>query len=144
MAEIEMLGATLAEDGHEIIYGGSRNGCMGALARGVQTKGGHLTGVIPELAVSDLSSRKVTMNGLADAFIIFPGGLGTLDEAFEVLALKSAGSLDKPIIFYNFMDVWTPLIEALKLLEEQRLIRTPLDELLVVLDKPSEVRESLR
>jgi uncharacterized protein (TIGR00730 family) len=159
LSAIEELGSALAEDGHNVIYGGSSGGCMGALARGVQRRGGHLTGVLPQLGFMDgliqaglseehtvkgLSERKVKMNELADAFIVFPGGIGTLDEAFEVLALKSAGSLEKPIIFYNYMDVWTPLIEALKLLEEQRLIRQSLDDLLVVLDKPEQVRENLR
>jgi uncharacterized protein (TIGR00730 family) len=158
MAGIEELGSSLAEDGHRVIYGGSSGGCMGALARGVQTKGGHLSGVLPEMdfmdglvqsglnehhKVKDLSQRKVTMSQMADAFIVFPGGIGTLDEAFEVLALKSCGSLKKPVIFYNYMDVWTPLIEALTLLEEQGFIRQPLDDLLVVLDKPEQVRENL-
>lgn len=158
-AAIEELGAALAEDGHQIVYGGSSGGCMGALARGVHSRKGHLIGVVPELDFMDgllqtglkehhkvlgLSERKTKMNELSDAFVIFPGGLGTLDEAFEVLALKSSGSLQKPIIFYNYMDVWTPLLEALRLLQEQRLIRAPLDEMVLVLDKPAQVRETLK
>jgi uncharacterized protein (TIGR00730 family) len=81
---------------------------------------------------------------LADAFIVFPGGLGTLDEALEVLALKSLGSLQKPVVFYNFLGVWTPFLDALDLLSEQRMIRHRLSELLQVLDKPSRLRENFK
>ncbi|MBX3021849.1 MAG: TIGR00730 family Rossman fold protein [Bdellovibrionales bacterium] len=159
LSEIESLGETLAKDGHEVIYGGATGGCMGRLADGVRAGGGRLVGVLPEMdfmdglehaglcerhVVRDLASRKTKMNEIADAFIIYPGGIGTLDEAFEVLALKSCGSLRKPVIFYNFMDVWTPLIQAMEILVQQQLIRHPLDELLVVLDKPEQVREHLR
>lgn len=159
LEEIESLGQALAGDGHTIVYGGASGGCMGALANGVRSRKGALVGVLPEMEfmdglehpdlserhlVRDLSSRKTKMNDLADAFLIYPGGMGTLDEAFEVLALKSCGNLAKPVIFYNFMDVWTPLIEALEILVQQRLIRHPLDELLVVLDKPEQVRDHLR
>jgi len=84
------------------------------------------------------------MNELAEAFLVYPGGLGTLDEALEVLALKSLGSLQKPVVFYNFLGVWTPLLEALDLLVEQRMIRHRLDELVQVLDKPSQLRENFK
>src|SRR5262249_40872482 len=138
LSEIEILGEGLAEDGHAIIYGGANCGCMGALAKGVLNKRGQLIGVVPEMdfmlglvqeglserhAVPTLSARKEVMNSLADAFLIYPGGLGTLDEALEVLALKSLGSLEKPVIFYNFLGIWTPFLEVLDLLVEQRLIR---------------------
>jgi uncharacterized protein (TIGR00730 family) len=159
LAEIEELGAALAEDGHAVVYGGADGGCMGALARGVQAKGGHLIGVIPRMdfmdglvqkglseehIVPNLSDRKSKMNELAEAFIVFPGGIGTLDEAFEVLALKSAGNFRKPVIFYNFMDAWSPLLEAMELLVQQKLIRHRLGDLLLVLDKPAQVRENLK
>lgn len=158
-SEIEILGEGLAEDGHEIVYGGANSGCMGALATGVLRKKGRLIGVIPQMdfmlglvqdglseqhVVPTLSSRKEAMIELADAFIVFPGGLGTLDEALEVLALKSLGNLQKPVVFYNFLGVWTPFLEALDLLSEQRMIRHRLSELLQVLDKPELLRENFK
>ena len=112
--EMEELGRGLAADGHEVIFGGTAGGCMGALARGVTEAGGRIVGVIPELVtgewrphegltdchlVETVSARKDLMNELADAFVIFPGGLGTLDEAFTVMTLKSLGGFDKPILF---------------------------------------------
>lgn len=159
MSEIELLGENLASDGHTIIYGGANSGCMGALAKGVQKEGGDLIGVIPQMdfmqdlvqpglteqrVVPTLSSRKEVMIGLADGFIVFPGGIGTLDEAIEVLALKSIGSLQKSIVFYNFLGVWTPLLESLEMLVQQRFIRHPLDRVLTVLDKQDDIREHFR
>ena len=58
--------------------------------------------------------------------------------------MKSIGNLQKPIIFYNFLGVWSPFLEALDLLREQRLLRQPLLDLAVVLDKPDQLRENLR
>lgn len=159
LAEALEIGEILAADGHEIIYGGASTGCMGALAEGVLRRQGHLVGVVPEMdfmaglvqlgltsrhVVPTLSARKEKMIALADAFLVLPGGLGTLDEALEVLALKSLGSLQKQVVFYNFLGVWTPFLEALDLLVEQRLIRQPLKQLLQVLDKPSELSENFK
>jgi uncharacterized protein (TIGR00730 family) len=158
-SEIELVGEALAKDGHAIVYGGATPGCMGALARGVLKGGGDLIGVVPEMdfmenivekqlteihAVPTLSSRKEVMLELADAFVVYPGGLGTMDEAFEAMALKSLGTLRKPIIFYNFLGVWTPLIEALELLAEQDFIRDEIKDLIQVVDKPDDLRKALQ
>jgi uncharacterized protein (TIGR00730 family) len=157
LSEARQVGEVLAEDGHEVIYGGCSAGCMGALADGVLNKKGRLIGVVPELdfmqglvhpelsehhVVSTLSARKQLMIDLADTFIVFPGGLGTLDEALDVLALKSVGSLDKQVIFYNFLDAWRPFLEALDILCEQGLIRQSVAQLARVVDKTADLREN--
>ncbi len=160
LAEAELIGQILSEAGHVIVYGGAAVGCMGSLARGVLSRQGRLIGVIPSMdflvdgmiqpglseshVVPTLSDRKTVMIEKADAFVIFPGGLGTLDEALEVMALKSIGNLRKPLIFYNYLGVWTPFLEALEILVQQRLIRQSLDEILCVLDKPEQLREHLK
>lgn len=156
LAEIESLGHALAEDGHAVVYGGATPGCMGALADGVKRGKGRLIGVVPEMdfmqeidekrlderhVVPTLASRKDVMMQVSDAFIVYPGGLGTLDEVFEALALKSLGTLGKPIVFYNYLNVWSPLIEALELLKEQNFIRHPLPELFHVIDKLDDMRK---
>jgi uncharacterized protein (TIGR00730 family) len=158
LSEMERVGSELAAKGHDVVYGGCSDGCMGTLARGVLGKKGRLIGVIPQMdfienrvqeglseqhVVPTLSSRKEKMIQIADAFVVFPGGIGTLDEALEVLALKSLGGFEKPIFFYNFLDLWTPFLEALELMVQQRLIRHPLDQVLVVLDKPETLSEHL-
>jgi len=159
LAAAEDLGVELAKRGATVIYGGANTGCMGRLARGVQAGMGPLVGVIPQMdfmagivqeglteqhIVPTLSSRKVTMYELADAFVVFPGGVGTLDEAFEVLAVQSVpGVQRKPVVMYNVFDIWTPLLEGLELLAQQRLIREPLHNAFVVLDKVERVGEHL-
>ncbi|MGE4133210.1 MAG: TIGR00730 family Rossman fold protein [Bdellovibrionales bacterium] len=159
LAEAEQLGAHLARAGHSVVYGGMKSGCMGALAQGVVGQKGALIGVIPEIDLPDglvqmelteshvvttLSHRKTRLVELSDAFVIFPGGIGTLDEAFEVLALKSIGSLDRPVVFYNFLDAWTPVLEALEILFQSRMIKQPLDELMDVVETPEELMRIIR
>ncbi len=159
LSEVEVVGETLARAGHAVVYGGATPGCMGALARGVLKAKGKLIGVVPKMdfmadivekglserhVVPTLSSRKEAMIRLSDAFVVYPGGLGTIDEAFEAMALKSIGTLRKPIIFYNFLGVWEPLIEALELLREQNFIRDPIRELIHVVDKPEDLRDHLK
>lgn len=155
-SEMEALGEELARLGHDIVYGGSHAGCMGSLGIGVKRGGGRLIGVVPEMdfmaglveeklderhVVPTLSSRKVKMLELADAFLVYPGGLGTLDEAFEAMAMKSCGGLDKPIVFYNFLGIWTPLLESMELLTQQRLIRDSMDDLIKVIDRREQLKD---
>lgn len=159
LSEAEALGQGLAEDGHTVVYGGASGGCMGALAKGVLSRGGRLVGVVPRMdfidgqvqegltehhEVDDFSMRKGLMIRLSDAFVVYPGGIGTLDEAYEVLALKSIGTLAKPIIFYNFLDIWRPTLESLELMVESRLIRQNLSELITVVDRPEILREYIK
>ncbi len=159
LSEIESLGESLAQDGHGVVYGGAISGCMGALGRGVRRVKGELIGVVPKMdfleglvepdlterhEVVDFSERKTKMIQLAEAFIVYPGGIGTLDEAFEVLALKSIGSVKKPILFYNFLEVWNPLLEAMELLVQSRMIRHTLDDLITVIPKREKLREYLK
>ena len=156
MSEIERVGEELAQAGHTVVFGGATPGCMGALANGVLRARGKLVGVVPLMdfmqglvqpgmtqifEVPTLSSRKEVMMRESDAFVVYPGGLGTLDEAFEALALKSLGTSRKPIVFYNFLGLWSPLLEALQLLCHANLIRDRLEDLVHVVDKPEQLRE---
>ncbi len=149
-SEIEKLGESLAKAGHSVVYGGATSGCMGALARGVLSQKGKLIGVVPKMdfieglvqrgltelhEVTNFSDRKTKMIALSDMFVVYPGGIGTLDEAFEVLALKCIGTLPKPIVFYNFLDAWNPLLETMEVLHQSRMIRQNLSDLLLVIDK---------
>ena len=99
------LGEKIVERGHGLVFGGGANGMMGAVAEGVYEKGGYILGVVPEFfheANAEISFKKCTdyiytdtmrerkrqMEENCDAFIISPGGIGTLDEFFEILTLK--------------------------------------------------------
>jgi uncharacterized protein (TIGR00730 family) len=154
LSAAEQIGQDLARAGFPVLYGGSNMGCMGALAQGVLRERGRLIGVLPEMdfmdgivqegltekiVVSDLSERKCHMIDRSDAFLFLPGGLGTLDEIMEVLALRQVGLHTKPSVFYNFLGFWTPLLEALETFGQQRMISARLDELFVVLERPEDV-----
>ncbi len=119
------LGRLAAQRGVEIVFGGGRVGLMGALADGALAEGGRVVGIIPkhlearevgheglsELVVVDsMHTRKRRMFERADAFCILPGGLGTLDEAFEIITWKQLGLHDKPIVLVNLEGFWEPLL----------------------------------
>lgn len=150
LAEAEAMGTDLAKAGHTVIYGGCTVGMMGRLADGALAQGGEVWGVIPELdfaegivhprltqkkVVPTLSARKTQMLEWADAAIALPGGLGTLDEIFETLVLKAMGHWPKPFWLMNSFDFWSPLLEALTLMVESRMINRPLVELYEVAER---------
>ena len=123
------LGARLAENGIEVVFGGGRVGLMGLLADAALAKGGRVVGIIPtrlrdaelahravsELVIVDtLHARKAMMAERADAFAVLPGGIGTLDETFDMLSWKQLGLHDKPIFLVDIEGYWAPLRSLLK------------------------------
>ncbi len=130
----------LAKRGWELIYGGAQIGLMGRFADAQIEAGGIARGAITEglartqetphrglkelVIVKDLFDRKRWMMEEADAFVIFPGGLGTLDEALEVITWKSLGELDKPILFVNVRDFWQNQLDTFQGFAAQGMIRT--------------------
>ncbi len=118
------LGARLAAAGIELIFGGGRVGLMGLLADAALAGGGRVTGIIParlrdaELAhrgvselvvVAGMHERKRQMAERADAFAVLPGGIGTLDEMFEMLSWRQLGLHDKPIFLVDIGGYWATL-----------------------------------
>jgi len=123
----EQFGRTLAERDVRLIYGGGSIGLMGIVMQTVLDNGGAVTGVIPEflmrrevgnpaltelIVVDSMHERKRRMFELADGFAVLPGGLGTLDEAIEVITWQQLGLHGKPIAFLSVGDYWT-VFEAL-------------------------------
>jgi uncharacterized protein (TIGR00730 family) len=117
------LGARLAETGVELVYGGGRIGLMGHLADAARLGGGRVTGIIPAhlhdreighhgiselIVVGTMHERKQLMFERADAFAILPGGLGTIEEAFEIITWKQLRLHDKPIILVDVANYWQP------------------------------------
>jgi len=127
----ERLGRHIAEAGITLVFGGGHVGLMGVLAEAVLTAGGRVIGVIPEhllkvespfrdiselIVVDNMHTRKRRMFDLADAFCVLPGGLGTLDETFEILTWKQLHLHNKPVVLANVDGYWTPwmaLIDAI-------------------------------
>lgn len=123
-AAAERLGSELAQRGIRLVYGGGRVGLMGVLADAVLRGGGSVTGIIPghlqnrEVGHSELSDlivvetmheRKAKMSELADAFAVLPGGLGTLDETFEIVTWRQLRLHDKPVVIIDIDGYWRPL-----------------------------------
>ncbi len=127
-AAAAQLGAGLAATGIELVFGGGRVGLMGLCADAALAGGGRVTGIIPrrlhdaelahhgvtELVVVDsMHERKRQMAERADAFAILPGGIGTLDETFEILSWKQLQLHDKPILLVDIEGYWTRLLALL-------------------------------
>ena len=136
-SSVEAFSSCLAEEGIDLVYGGSRDGLMGAVADGLLQKGGKVHGVFPknlfgpEVAHKNLThfvetenmlDRKDKMMALSDIFVVFPGGLGTLDEALEVLTWKSLGQLQGEILFFNWQGFWGPFQSLLQDLEKRGVL----------------------
>ncbi|MBR1731424.1 MAG: TIGR00730 family Rossman fold protein [Ruminococcus sp.] len=123
----ERLGEMLAENGHTLVFGAGKYGVMGAVARGLRSKGGSAIGVIPtffnesEVTFTDcelvytetMRERKQIMEDKSDAFIIMPGGIGTFEEFFEILTLKQLRRHTKPIVIYNVNGYYDPLLNLI-------------------------------
>jgi len=122
------FGKLLAENNHSLIYGGSSLGIMGTIADSVMVNGGEVVGVIPEnlfskevahrgitrlITVKDMHQRKSHMAELADAFVAFPGGFGTMEELFEIITWNQIGLLDKPVTIMNLNGYYDSLIEMM-------------------------------
>lgn len=129
VSETEELGFRLAKKGHGLIFGGGRNGLMGAAARGFTRGGGHITGVAPEffnipgvlyekcdefVYPDSMRDRKKYMEDNADAFIVAPGGIGTYEEFLEVLTLKQLARMSKPIVLFNVNGYFNKLNELIE------------------------------
>jgi len=123
-AAIRELGGELARRGITLVYGGAHRGLMGVLADAALAAGGRVIGVIPralveleiahrgltELHIVDtMHQRKAMMHELAEAFVVAPGGLGTLEEAFETMTGIQLGYHRKPIVFLDVEEFWSPL-----------------------------------
>jgi uncharacterized protein (TIGR00730 family) len=118
------LGEALAAAGIELVFGGGRIGLMGVVADAVLAGGGRVVGIIPdrlrsaelahqgasELVIAgSMHDRKRLMAERADAFAVLPGGIGTLDETFEILTWRQLGLHDKPIFLVDVAGYWRPL-----------------------------------
>ncbi len=119
------VGATLAQRGIGVVYGGGRLGLMGALASGALEAGGEVIGVIPEaltsgevanhdctqlIVVADMHARKAAFTRLSDGFLTIPGGVGTMDELWEAVSWAQLGYHAKPVGLLNVFGFYDHLI----------------------------------
>ncbi len=148
------LARTLAARNVTLIYGGSRVGLMGQVAKACLEAGGEVIGVIPrklvemELAYTELAQlhvvdsmheRKALMADLADGFIALPGGLGTVEEFFEVLTWAQLGMHPKPCGLLNTCHYYDKLVAFLDEMVEQQFVELPHREMLQIDEDPEEL-----
>ncbi|MFB9832087.1 LOG family protein [Actinoallomurus acaciae] len=133
----EQVGRELARRGHALVSGGATVSCMGAVARAARDGGAHTVGVIPQALVDvevadddgelivteDMRSRKGEMDRRSDAFLVLPGGLGTLEELFEIWTSRVLGMHDKPIAILDPYSLYEPLRDLMKHLLEEGFAR---------------------
>ncbi len=132
------LGQQLAQHHITLIYGGGVQGLMGEAANSSMAHGGRVIGFMPDhlkeredpnWAITELHmvdtmhTRKRLMFEHSDAFFVLPGGFGTLDETFELITWRQLGLHDKPIIFININEYWTPLKELTQNIFEQHFAK---------------------
>lgn len=152
------LGDGLARRGIRMVYGGGRVGLMGIAADAAIAAGGEVVGIIPEHiqsaevehtgltelhVVDSMHTRKRMMVERSDAFVILPGGLGTLDEAFEILTWKQLQLHDKPIVIADVDGYWRPLLGLIDHMVAQGFARIDRSTLYRVADQIDGVFQAL-
>jgi len=152
------LGEAIAKRGLRLVYGGGRIGLMGILADAVLAAGGDVVGVLPEFlrglevaheglselrVVGSMHERKRTMFELADAFVVLPGGFGTLDESIEIVTWKQLGLHDKPVVVCDVGDFWRPLLALVGNVIEQGFAHPDHARLFTVVKTVSEIFAAL-
>jgi uncharacterized protein (TIGR00730 family) len=157
-AAATQLGELAGAAGLRVIYGGGRIGLMGAAADATMAAGGEVVGLIParllerevghraitELIVAqDMFDRKDQMIARADAFVVLPGGLGTLDELLEVLTLRQLGYHAKPIVLVNLAGYWDLLVALIDRIIDQGFAAPSARTLYRVVDSVEEVLPTL-
>jgi uncharacterized protein (TIGR00730 family) len=148
------LGQQMAAAGTTLVFGGGRVGLMGVAADAVLAGGGKIVGVIPDflknkelahtaatemIVVPDMHTRKKVMFERSEAFCILPGGVGTLEEMFEIVTWRQLHLHNKPIIILNTDGYWQPLITLIDNMIGEGFAHRGHEALITVVNKPEEV-----
>lgn len=139
------LGEGIARSGAELVSGGGHISAMGAISRGARSVGGRTVGIIPQklvdiefadhesdelIVVDSMRTRKAKIEDLSDAFITLPGGLGTLEELFEIWVGRYLKFHDKPVIILDPFGVYQPLHALVEHLENENFVKPGMRDLL--------------
>lgn len=132
-----LLGKAIADADDKLIFGGGSSGLMGATARGAKEANGTIIGVVPNfmdkiepifydctqiIRTETMGSRKEVMEQNADVFVILPGGVGTMDEFFQILTLESLNRTGAPILVYNIAGYYDHLYNFLQYMIEEGFV----------------------
>ena len=148
------LGKEMVARKISLVFGGGSVGIMGELANSILSRGGQVTGVIPHfldalevghkhatelIKVESMHVRKETMFKRADGFVILPGGLGTLEECFEVIAWKQLKLHSKPIVVLNIEDYWQNLAALVEDIVEAGFAHSKVTDLFTIVDNVRDI-----
>jgi hypothetical protein len=148
------LGASIAQQGHSLIFGGTDAGLMAAVSHTAKQQGGRVVGVIPEsihsrglgykdadelIVTPDMAQRKVLMEERADVFVALPGGFGTLEEVLQVITLKQLQYHSKPVVFINTNGFYDRLLHFFEQTYEEKFAKPIYRELYHVSADPAGV-----
>ncbi|MCK5575514.1 MAG: TIGR00730 family Rossman fold protein [Sphingomonadales bacterium] len=152
------LGRIMAGNDIKLVYGGGSIGLMGVVADSVVDNGGHVIGFIPEHldsveisytraqemhVVPNMHVRKKGMFDKSDAFVILPGGLGSLDETFEIITWAQLGLHDKPVIIVNHNKYWQPLLDLIDHVVDKNFAGPSSKELYTVVERADQVLKAI-
>ena len=154
----EEFGQWAAKNAHSIVFGGHDAGLMHAVSKAAKEAGGQVIGVVPRkidemgrlspyldvhIPTENLTDRKDLMMEHSDAFIILPGGIGTLDELFTVAAAVTLKYHEKPIILWNMKGFWDSLINCMDDLQQKGVIRGQWQNYIFVVSNLTEIEQKL-
>lgn len=150
------FGRWLGSESATLVYGGAAKGLMEATASAAKSAGAHIVGVVPDILVArggvstlldecvqvpDLSVRKDTILGRSDILVAMPGGLGTLDEVFHVMASATIGFHDKKVVFYNANNFWGSMLATLAEFRDKGFLRGEPNRFFAVADTLDELKQ---
>jgi uncharacterized protein (TIGR00730 family) len=153
------MGAALADQKLQLVYGAGSTGLMGAVAKGALENGSEVIGVMPGIfntptlvhngltrleIVDDMHKRKARLAKLADAFIALPGGFGTMEELFEILTWAQIGLHEKPVGLLNVRHYFDPLLDLIENARVEGFIYNEHRELFTSSEKPMDLLEALQ
>jgi len=152
--EVISLGNLILKKKLQLVYGGAKIGLMGLVANTILKGGGYVTGIIPKLLskkeiinkevsnliiVNNMHQRKKKMYDLSDAFIILPGGIGTLEEFSEITTWKILGIENKPIFLLNFDGFYDNLIQQFEVMEKYNFLYSDILKEVIIINSISDL-----
>ncbi len=154
----EQLGQLMSKRSHSLVFGGGAKGLMGAVARGVNKNGGKIVGIAPQffnvdgalfekcdelIKTETMRERKQLMEEKSDAFVVTPGGIGTFEEFFEILTLRSLDRHKKPIAILNTNGYYDSLLSFLQSGVKQNFLKKENLELFFISEDANEILDFL-
>ena len=150
------LGREIGRRGVDLVYGGASIGLMGCVARGVHEEKGKVIGILPEffrkndieyldadelIVTKDMRERKARMDERSDAFIVLPGGIGTLEETMEILSMRQLKLTDKPLVFISSEGFYDNLKETFDVMIEKKFAKKSIRNMFAMTPDPKTALE---